>query len=144
MLAMLCREARMPRAQATAWMPEVEQCREQLPDAQERPPSPRHHRVRRSRGRSYILGRHKFEKKVAPSRLSVDQLVEGYAQLAALVRPTSLPRLAPAPDDDVVLGTALAANAEFIVTGDRTLRSLVEYQNVKLVRVRDALQTLQS
>ncbi len=43
MLAMLCRDARMPRAQATAWMPEVEQCREQLPDAQERPPSPHRH-----------------------------------------------------------------------------------------------------
>ena len=27
-------DARVPRAQATAWMPEVEQCREQLPNAQ--------------------------------------------------------------------------------------------------------------
>lgn len=91
-----------------------------------------------------ILGRRKFEKKVAASRLSVDQLVEGYAQLAALVRPAPVPRLAPDPDDEVVLATALAAKAEFIVTGDRTLRSLVEYQHVKLVRVREALQTLQS
>ena len=82
-----------------------------------------------------ILGRRKFEKKVAASQLSIDQLVEGYAQLAALV---------PDPDDDVVIGTALAANAEFIVTGDRTLRSLTEYQNVKIVRVSEVLQTLPS
>ena len=91
-----------------------------------------------------ILGRRKFEKKVAASQLSIDQLVEGYAQLAALVRPTPVPRLAPDPDDDVVIGTALAANAEFIVTGDRTLRSLTEYQNVKIVRVSEVLQTLPS
>ena len=91
-----------------------------------------------------ILGRRKFENKVAASQLSIDQLVEGYAQLAALVRPTPVPRLAPDPDDDVVIGTALAANAEFIVTGDRTLRSLTEYQNVKIVRVSEVLQTLPS
>jgi DNA polymerase-4 len=30
-------DARVPRAQATAWTPEVEQCREQLPNAQEWP-----------------------------------------------------------------------------------------------------------
>ena len=77
-----------------------------------------------------ILGRRKFAKKVAASRLAIDQLVEGYAQLAALVRPTPVPRLAPDPDDDVVIGTALAAKAEFIVTGDRTLRALGEYQHV--------------
>ena len=43
-----------------------------------------------------------------------------------------------------MIGTALAANAEFIVTGDRTLRSLTEYQNVKIVRVSEVLQTLPS
>ena len=39
-----------------------------------------------------ILGRRKFEKKVAASRLPIDQLVDGYAQLAVLVRPASVPR----------------------------------------------------
>jgi uncharacterized protein len=89
-----------------------------------------------------ILGRRKFEKKVAASQLSIDQLIDGYTQLAAIVRPTPVPRLAPDPDDDVVIGTALAARAEFIVTGDRALHSLREYQHVKFVRVRDALQAL--
>ncbi len=86
-----------------------------------------------------ILGRRKFEKKIAAAKLSIDQLVDGYAQLAMIVRPTPVPRLAPDPDDDVVIGTALAARAEFIVTGDRSLRSLREYQGVKFVQVRDAL-----
>lgn len=43
-----------------------------------------------------------------------------------------------------MIGTALAAKAEFIVTGDRTLRSLVEHQGVKLVSVGEAVQMLQS
>jgi hypothetical protein len=91
-----------------------------------------------------ILGRRKFEKKIAASLQSIDELVDGYAALAALVRPTPVPRLAPDPDDDVVIGTALAAKAEFIVTGDRTLRSLVEHQGIKLVSVRETMQMLQS
>ena len=35
-----------------------------------------------------VLLRPKFEKKIAASLLSVDQLVDLYAELAALVRPT--------------------------------------------------------
>ena len=34
-----------------------------------------------------ILGRRKFEKKIVASTLSVDQLVDRYAELAVLVRP---------------------------------------------------------
>ncbi len=56
-----------------------------------------------------VLSRPKFEKKIIASLLSVDELVDLYAELAALVRPNPVPRLAPVPDDDVVIGTALAA-----------------------------------
>ena len=49
-----------------------------------------------------ILGRRKFDKKIAASTLTVDQIVDRYAALAALVRPTPTPRIAPDPDDDVV------------------------------------------
>lgn len=71
-----------------------------------------------------ILSRRKFEKKIAASLLSVDQLVDLYADRIAVVRPVTIPRWAPDPDDDVVIGTALAAKANFIVTGDRSLRSV--------------------
>jgi predicted nucleic acid-binding protein len=57
------------------------------------------------------------EKKVADSLLSVDQLVAPYVDQVMLVRPAYVPRLAPDPDDDVVIGTAIAANVDFIVTG---------------------------
>jgi uncharacterized protein len=86
-----------------------------------------------------ILGRRKFDKKIAASTLSVDQLVDRYAALAALVRPTHTPRIAPDPDDDVVIGTALAAKADLVVTGDKPLLSVAEYRGVRIVGVSQAL-----
>lgn len=41
-----------------------------------------------------ILGR-KFARKIAASQLTIDQLVDGYAQLASVVRPVATPRIAP-------------------------------------------------
>ena len=89
-----------------------------------------------------ILSRRKFEKKIAASMLTIDQLVDRYAELAQVVRPTVIPRIAPDPDDDVVIGTAFAAKADLLVTGDRMLLLVVEYQGVRIVRVAEALQVL--
>ena len=87
-----------------------------------------------------ILGRRKFDKKIAASTLTVDQIVDRYVALAALVRPTPTPRIAPDPDDDVVIGTALAARADLIVTGDKPLLTVAEYQGVRIVGVSQALE----
>jgi putative PIN family toxin of toxin-antitoxin system len=86
-----------------------------------------------------ILSRPKFEKKIAASLLSVDRLVDLYTELAALVRPSPVERLAPDPDDDMVIGTAIAAKADFIVTGDRALLSLAEYEGGRIISVNEAL-----
>lgn len=91
-----------------------------------------------------ILARPKFGKKIAASQLTVDQLVDRYAALAALVRPLTLTGVAPDPDDDVVLGTALAAHAEWIVTGDKPLLSVGTHQGVRIVGVGQALQIIGS
>ena len=89
-----------------------------------------------------ILGRRKFDKKIAVSTLTVDQLVDRYAALAALMRPTPTPRIAPDPDDDVVIGTALAAKAGLIITDDKPLLSVAENQGVRIVGVSHALQII--
>ena len=44
------------------------------------------------------------------------------------------------PDDTVVLATAIAANAEVIITGDRDLLVLQEYQNMKIMTATDFLE----
>lgn len=91
-----------------------------------------------------ILARPKFDKKIAASALTVDQLVDRYAELAQMVRPMAIPRIAPDPDDDVVIGTAIAAKADLLVTGDRPLLSVGEYQGVRIVSVAEALQRLEA
>lgn len=89
-----------------------------------------------------ILGRRKFEKKVAASLLTVDQLVDRYAELTVLVRSAPIRRIASDPDDDRVIATAVAAQADFIVTGDRALRSIGEYQGIRFVSISDFIQVL--
>lgn len=86
-----------------------------------------------------ILARPKFVKKIAASMLTVDQLVDGYAALTQVVRPTPTPRIVADPDDDVVIGTALAAKADLLVTGDRGLLDVGMYQGVRIVSVAEAL-----
>lgn len=89
-----------------------------------------------------ILTRRKFETKIAASLLTIDQLVDVYAQLAVLVRPSPTPRIAPDPDDDVAIGTAIAAKADLLVTGDRQLLSVGEYQRVRILSVSKAVQLI--
>ena len=89
-----------------------------------------------------ILGRRKFNLKISSSLMSIDQLVDRYAQLSALVRPVPISGIAPDPDDDAVIGTALAAKADLIVTGDRSLLSVLEHESIRIVRVGEALQAL--
>ena len=86
-----------------------------------------------------ILSRDKFAEKIKASGQSIDKIVDGYAAYTEIVRPHAKPRIAPDADDDVVLGTALAAKAEMIVTGDRPFLSVRRYQNIDVLTVSDAL-----
>lgn len=87
-----------------------------------------------------ILGRAKFAKKIAASGLTVDQIVDRYAALARLVRPAVIePTIKDDPDDDVVLATAKAAQAQLIVSGDRHLLRLGSFEGVEIVSVAAAL-----
>jgi predicted nucleic acid-binding protein len=48
-------------------------------------------------------------------------------------------RLAPDADDDVVITTAMAAKADLLVTGDRTLLAVERYDGGRIVSVFEAL-----
>ena len=89
-----------------------------------------------------ILGRPKFDKKIAAAGLSIDEIVDGYARLAAVVSPSPVPRIAPDPDDDVVLGTALAARAFLIVTGDKALLTVGAHESIRLLTVTQAIDAI--
>lgn len=73
---------------------------------------------------------------------SIDQIIDGYAAYTEIVRPAATPRVAPDPDDNVVLGTALAVKAAMIVTGDRPFLSVGSWQDIDVVSVSDALSRI--
>ncbi|MGH9607483.1 MAG: putative toxin-antitoxin system toxin component, PIN family [Terracidiphilus sp.] len=87
-----------------------------------------------------VLSRAKFEAKIRASKLSAAELANRYAALAEPVTPNRVPRIVRDPDDDVVIGTALAAKADFIVTGDKGLLAVGSYEGVRIITVREAMQ----
>lgn len=72
--------------------------------------------------------------------MGVQDLVSGYAALARVILPAEVtPIILEDPDDDEVLACALAARAEVIVSGDRHLLNLADYQGIRIVRPVDLL-----
>jgi hypothetical protein len=65
-----------------------------------------------------------------------------YLEIASKVDPATVPRLAPDPDDDVVIGTAIAAKADSIVTGDKPLLSVEVFEGGRIVSVSEALDAI--
>jgi putative PIN family toxin of toxin-antitoxin system len=93
-------------------------------------------------GLTDVLSRAKFERPIAFLRSSSEEFVDLYARFVLVVRPVPVPRLAPDRDDDVVVGTALAARATLIVTGDKPLLSVRTYEGGHIVTVRKALEAI--
>jgi putative PIN family toxin of toxin-antitoxin system len=69
--------------------------------------------------------------------------LKAFRQQIPLVEPLTLPKtICRDPDDDVVLATAIAANANLIVTGDRDLLVLEAYEGINIVSPRRFLEWL--
>lgn len=89
------------------------------------------------------LGYEKFAKRIARYETSIEGLVRQYQALVVLVSPTLTPRVVPEdPDDDAVLACAIAAKAELIVSGDRHLLGLKDYQGIPIVAPAEALRRI--
>jgi putative PIN family toxin of toxin-antitoxin system len=59
-----------------------------------------------------------------------------YEQLALLVRPRRVPRVTRDPHDNEVLAAAISGEAVFIVTGERDLLVLGEYEGRRILTPR--------
>ena len=66
--------------------------------------------------------------------------MQDYARLAEVVVPAALTEpVSRDPDDDLVLATALGAEASLIVSGDRDLLELGTFRDIRILAAADAL-----
>jgi uncharacterized protein len=91
-----------------------------------------------------VLSRPKFTKRLEAAGVTVAELVTGCAALARVVRLGPIERvISEDPDDDVVLATAVAAQAEIIISGDRHLLTLRQYKGIAILSSVEMLARLQ-
>jgi predicted nucleic acid-binding protein len=90
-----------------------------------------------------VLHRDKFAKPLAALGLTATELFEGYAALATVVVPAIIPpTITDHPDDDAVLVCAVAAEADYVVSGDPHLLKLEQFRNIPIVTPMQAVEQL--
>lgn len=68
--------------------------------------------------------------------------IQRHATMTAITKPVS--GIATHPEDDLVIATALSADADFIITYDRQLLKIGWYEEVGILHPDDALRALES
>jgi putative PIN family toxin of toxin-antitoxin system len=87
-----------------------------------------------------VIARPSFSQRLNSIGKTVRQVLADYIEIVELVEPLEIPRIVRDPDDDHVLACALAAKAEIIVSGDKDLLDLREYQGIQILTAAAALQ----
>ncbi len=86
-----------------------------------------------------VLNRGKFTTRVSQHG-DVQSLLDGYAALAEVFDPDSIPSVISAdPDDDHVVACAVAAAVDYIISGDRHLLDLGYCENIPILNAADFL-----
>jgi len=92
-----------------------------------------------------VLERDKFASWLASQDLTPAFLMQRYGVMTQLVTPAAIaPTVPTAADDDVVLATALAADANLVVSGDRDLLRLSLWRGIVILNANEAMDHLQS
>ena len=86
-----------------------------------------------------VAGRNKFP----VTSVQVERFLSSLVRIAKVVPDNALfKEVAKDPDDDVVLNTAYAGKADYIVTGDKHLLTLNNFKKTKIVTVNQMLDIL--
>lgn len=90
-----------------------------------------------------VLSRAHLAPAIAANRSSPAFLMRHYAMLAQVVAPAQIARVvAKDIDDDAVLACALAAQADWIISGDAHLLNLKHYRGMRIIDAAEALRSL--
>jgi putative PIN family toxin of toxin-antitoxin system len=90
-----------------------------------------------------VLFRKKFAVQFAAQETNAGTLFEGYAALVQLVVPAKIgPVILADPDDDIVVATAVAGDADAIVSGDSHLLAIGGYRGIPIITSATAVRRL--
>lgn len=90
-----------------------------------------------------VLRRPKFSARMARANTSPILVVNGYRHLALQISlPLIIPQVSRDSKDDVVLACATQCHADAMVSGDKDLLSLGQYQNIPVITSLQALLNL--
>ena len=85
----------------------------------------------------------KLIQKFTLSEERAEEIIQEVRQFSRIVRINQELALVSAdPDDDMIIECAIAGKATHIITGDKHLLLLVEYQNIQPVKAKDFLDFL--
>ncbi|MBI2799086.1 MAG: putative toxin-antitoxin system toxin component, PIN family [Gammaproteobacteria bacterium] len=87
-----------------------------------------------------VIGREHLVRRLAQQRMSVEQALAQYAEATISISPTMVPQITRDPDDDHVIACALAANVDFIVSGDSDLLDIGTYRGIRILTVSATLE----
>ncbi len=89
------------------------------------------------------LNKSKFIPILVDRQTSSTIIISQYRELVEIVpSPQIIESDVRDPDDNIILACAVTGQADYIVTGDKDLLVLQEYQHIKIVRVADFMKTL--
>lgn len=92
-----------------------------------------------------ILTRPHLLARLAQKQSSPATVLTFYQQLAEVVEPVVVnPIVQDDPDDDHVIACALAADADWVVTGDKHLLNMQQYNQILIITAARALAWLES
>ena len=80
-----------------------------------------------------VLSRPQSLRRLATIQKSAKDVLDDYASIVEFVEPAAISPTSVDPDDDAILGCALAAGADVIVSGDRHLLNLKHYRGIDIV-----------
>ena len=89
---------------------------------------------------SGVLARDKFSPLLAAKATTPNLLIRHYGLLARLTTPRPIPRASRDSKDDIVIATAIAAQAHIIATGDKDLLTLNSHSGIPIVDAATALR----